>query len=164
MDNVILSAIISASVALLIAIINHFLVTPYREKQIRRREQISTFYGPMYGIVSARLGVANDLPIGQKQLNLGTIKDKGFTEREYMESFLLNNAGYATNQLLEYGLLYVANINKYDELLIYNFITTLVKDYNYLKKKTHMEYNKEELNTGIPECVKHLREVYPKDF
>ncbi|MFB7120698.1 hypothetical protein ACWOMK_25705 [Bacillus thuringiensis] len=41
----------------------------------------------------------------------------------------------------------------------FKLVTTIVKEYNQLKKELKMEYNEDELKIGIPEIIKEFREI-----
>ncbi|MGR9632823.1 hypothetical protein ACU82A_00790 [Bacillus cereus] len=40
-----------------------------------------------------------------------------------------------------------------------NLVELTVKDYNQLRRELGMEYNEDELNTGIPDVIKEFREI-----
>lgn len=165
MDYTILSAIISASVALFISILNFFVITPIRENKERVRKQVNELYAPLYGIVCARLIIIKGKgSIHGGKLMLGSLEGVDYTERSYMEKYLLDNSGYASDKLMSAGLNYLSDVVRYNERHTYDFITTLVKEYNAKKKKLKLDYNINELETGIPECVKELRVSYKDKF
>ncbi|WP_117161456.1 hypothetical protein [Paraliobacillus sp. X-1268] len=157
MDFKIISILISASVALFIAVLNHFVVTPVKESRNRKREQLKTLYAPMYSLICIRISLVKEFSLSSKKLLLGSV-DKEYQSREYMETFFLNHSGYSSNELIDAWVNYAAQFADYEKENTENFVVTLVKEYNLLKKKLGLPYDKDELKTGIPECIKEYRE------
>ena len=151
--------IISASVAILVAILNHFVITPYKEKKKRKREQLKNLYAPLYGIINVRTKLVIDLSMRKKKLMLGNIDDTHYQTREFMETFILNNAGYSSNELLDVWIEYCVQFGNYEKEKTEQLVMTVVIEYNQLKKDLNLPYNKEELITGIPESIKEYREL-----
>jgi hypothetical protein len=158
MDIKLLSVLISGSVALFIAVLNHFIITPYRESNNRKREQLKNLYAPLYGIINVRTKLVIDISLKSKKLMLGNDADTKYQTREYMENFILDNAGYASNELLDAWIEYSSQLVGFNKEKTERLVITTVKEYNLLKKKLHLPYNKDELRTGIPESIKEYRE------
>jgi hypothetical protein len=157
-DIKLLSVLISASVALLIAVLNHFIITPYKENQSRKREQLKNLYAPLYGIINVRTKLVIEDSMKAKKLMLGNVAGSTYQTREYMEKFILDKAGYASDELLEIWINYTSGIVGYNKVSTERLVITVVKEYNQLKRKLNLTYNKEELKTGIPESIKEYRE------
>ncbi|CAH0120428.1 hypothetical protein PAE9249_02947 [Paenibacillus sp. CECT 9249] len=156
MDIRILSVIISATVAILIAVSNHFLVEPFKEKRKWKKQQLSNLYSPLYALISARIYLVKDLCIQRKKIMLGSVDPSLILSKDYTHEFILKNAGYGSKVFIEAWSNYVGSFLPKNEVTL-EFVTTLVKDYNKLKKELGQEYNVEELKTGIPEVIKELR-------
>jgi hypothetical protein len=159
MDIRLVSVLISATVAVLIAVLNHFIITPYKEKRSRKREQLKNLYAPLYGIINVRTKLVIEQSMRAKKLMLGNVGDIEYQSREYMEKFFLDKAGYSSNELLEAWIEYSSQIVGYKKETTEQLVITIVKEYNQLKKELNMPYNENELRTGIPESIKEYRDV-----
>ncbi|MGD7021946.1 hypothetical protein ACQCVK_05100 [Rossellomorea vietnamensis] len=159
MDIRLLSVIISASVAILIAVLNHFIITPYKENRSRKREQLKNLYAPLYGIINVRTKLVIGFSMRKKKLMLGNVDDKTYQTEEYMEQFILERAGYASHKLLDVWIEYTSQFGDYDKETTERFVVTIVREYNQLKKDLNLPYNPEELRTGIPESIKEYRKL-----
>ncbi|MYL34972.1 hypothetical protein GLW05_15415 [Pontibacillus yanchengensis] len=154
-----LTAIISALVAVFIAVLNHFIVTPYKEAKERKRNRLKSLYAPLYGLINVRTYIIKEFIISKKKLMLGGVDTAEYYSKEYMETFILENSGYASNKLLNAWIEYVTqDIGDYEEERTKNLVITTVKEYNQLKKDLKYPYNQKELETGIPECIKEVRD------
>lgn len=151
------SVIISASVAILIAIANHFIVEPYKEGRKWKKQQLSNLYAPLYALVLARMNLVRELIIRKKKLMLGSVEPSVLLSKDYMHEFIMKNAGYGSKEFLESWSKYIS-IFPPSEAVTDDFIETLVRDYNRLKKELGQDFNQRELGTGIPEIVKELRD------
>ncbi|WP_335871951.1 hypothetical protein [Bacillus sp. 2205SS5-2] len=158
MDIRIVSVLISASVALFIAVLNHFIITPYKESRNRKREQLKNLYAPLYGIINVRIKMVKEFSLRSKKLMLGSTEGIEYQSRENMEKFILEKAGYASNELLDAWIEYSSQLTGIEAENTERLVITVVKEYNQLKKKLNLPYNAEELRTGIPESIKEYRD------
>ncbi len=106
MDIRILSVIISASVAIFITVFNHFIYTPIKEKCNRKREQLKTFYAPLYGLVIARIYLIKPEIVKRGKIMLGGLSDSSWLNNEYMDKFIVEKTGYASYALIEEWMKY----------------------------------------------------------
>jgi hypothetical protein len=174
-------------VTLLTFLILHFFIDPRKEKKKWREDRFKNLYAPLYTIIISRLGAAgllNEVREG-KEFYLGSGGEKGHIDNDYMIEFTLKNSAYASKDLLnaihDYtyfitstrSIITSVSSNKErtkkeaDDLkeasrkrVLYTkrLVTILVKEYNQLKKELNMNYDQEELETGIPEFLKDLFE------
>ncbi|WP_406944500.1 hypothetical protein ACJA3J_15110 [Halobacillus sp. SY10] len=160
MDYKLLSIIISASVAIFIAVLNHFIITPIKDKRNRQREQLKNLYAPLYNLLSYNILILKDASIRQKEILLGYVQsDKNnYKSKDYLEEFMLQRAGYCSDELMEVWTKFTTYNISPENGISSRLVKTVVKEYNKIKKELNMGYNKEELSTGIPECIKELRE------
>jgi hypothetical protein len=159
MDIKLVSVFISASVALFIAVLNHFIITPYKERRNRKREQLKNLYAPLYGIINVRSKLVIELSMKSKKLMLGNADNMEYQSREHMEKFILDKAGYASNELLDAWIEYSSQLVGFKKETTERLVFTVVKEYNQLKKDLNLPYNEEELRSGIPESIKEYREI-----
>lgn len=153
----VISAIISAVVAILIAVANHFIIEPWKEKKRWKKQQLANFYAPLYGLVLARINLVKSRCLAAKKIMLGSIKEKDFLNDEYLNKFVLLNAGYASNQLLELWVKYCGSFPRPSDEIKHDFVATLIKEYNSLKKDLKLDHDPDELETGIPDIIKSIR-------
>lgn len=95
------SAIISAFVALFVAVLNHFNVTPIKERHNRKRGQLKNLYAPLYTLICIRLQINELDSLESDKLSLNSLSTKEFTKEEFMEKFLFEKSGYCSNSLME---------------------------------------------------------------
>lgn len=150
------AAFISAGVALFIAILNHFIVTPCKEKRARKRSRLNNLYAPLYSLVSTRLDlVKSDIVINGLYM-LGTKDGSKYLNKEYTEMYFLERSGYASDELIEAWIAYSGSLLPNQDKTK-KFIFQIVKEYNQLKKELRMNYNPRELETGVPEVLKGVK-------
>ncbi|RTR36247.1 hypothetical protein EKG37_01435 [Robertmurraya yapensis] len=155
MDIRIISAVISAGVALLIAVLNHFVITPIKEKKASKREKLKKLYAPLYSLVIARINISKAQSVIQKKIMLGTAKPSVWLNSDFMNNLFLEQSGYASDQLIEEWVKYSGSMKSLTtEAGARPFVVQLVKDYNKLKKDLKLAYSKDELETGIPDILK----------
>ncbi|MGG4155872.1 hypothetical protein [Bacillus muralis] len=157
MDIKLWSVFISAAVALITFLIVHFFIDPMKEKKRRKMEQYKNFYAPLYTIIITRLNIVKDFSIKNKRMALGHTDKKPHLQPDFMEEFIIKNSGYASENLIDAFKDYASKVGAIDKEVSETFTKTVVKDYNKLKKELRMNYNKEELKTGIPEVLKEFR-------
>lgn len=159
MDIRMLAAIISAVVAIVIAVVNHFIVEPMKAKKQWKKQQLSNFYAPAYGLAVAKVNLVRDYCLDKKVIGLGATEDTlGVLKKDYFAEFIVKNSGYASQEFLEVWIGYIGKFPSATSKESTGVVITLVKDYNRLRKELGYEYNKEELESGIPEVIKELRE------
>ncbi|MBH0156001.1 hypothetical protein IHV10_06440 [Fictibacillus sp. 5RED26] len=157
MDIKLISGLVSATVALLIAILNHFIITPIKENRERKRQQLKNLYAPLYSLLNTRINMVKDMSIKYNRIMLGTRTDVKYFNKEYMEIFLLENTGYASDELISVWIRYSSSLT-IDEKETIEFVQTVVKEFNQLKKDLGLSFNQQELITGIPEVIKEFRD------
>lgn len=157
MDIRIWSVFVSATIALITFLILHFFIDPMKEKKKRKMEQYKNFYAPLYTIVITRLNSAKDFSLKHNRMALGHTDKKPHLQPNFMEEFIIKNCGYASENLIDAFKDYATSIGAIEKDISETFTMTVVKDYNKLKKELKMNYNKEELETGIPEVLKEFR-------
>ncbi|MEK4977190.1 hypothetical protein [Bacillus sp. FSL K6-6540] len=150
------SVIISATVAIIIAVGNHFLVEPYKEKRRWKKQQLSNLYAPLYALMSAKMNLIKDQIISKNKLMIGSVEPSPLLSRDYMNEFIMKNAGYGSMEFLEMWGKYISSLKPDDETTS-NLVKSILCDYNNLKKELGQEFNQVEIDTGIPEIVKELR-------
>lgn len=155
MDIRIVSVIISATVAILIAILNHFIITPIKDRRNRKREQLKNFYAPFYGLVTARINSIKPYIVTQGRIMLGGKSDSSWLNSEYMDKLFIEKAGYASNDLIEAWVNYSSVLQGTQNAT--PFVNQLVKEYNQIKKDLKLPYDKTELKTGIPKILKDVK-------
>lgn len=161
-DTPILSAIISATIALFVAVLNHFIVTPIKEKKERKRDQLTILYAPLYSLICLRLSIPKEHSLSRRKLMLGDIGDIEYQKREYMEKLIMDRSGYCFNDLMEAWVNYASQLGDFDKKNTEELVVSVVKGYNQLRKELKLPYDKEELNTGIPGVIKEYREFMNK--
>ncbi|AXR16974.1 MULTISPECIES: hypothetical protein [unclassified Bacillus (in: firmicutes)] len=178
---------IPAIVAILTFVVLHFIIDPWKAKKKWKEERFKNLYAPLYTIIISRLGAAGLLNAVSKgkRIYFGSAGEEGKINNDYMIEFTLKNSAYASNDLLNaihdytYFISSTRSIIKSvsdkeertqreaDDLkeasrkreeYTKRLVITFVKEYNQLKKDLDMDYNKVELETGIPEFLKDLFE------
>ncbi|WP_226087468.1 hypothetical protein [Mesobacillus sp. S13] len=162
MDVKLISVLISGSVALFIAVLNHFIITPYKERKNRKREQLKHLYAPLYGIINVRVKLVIEMSMRAKKLMLGNVDNKEYQSGVFMEKFIIEKSGYCSDELLEAWIEYSSQFGEFKKETTERLVVAVVKEYNQLKKDLNLPYNKEELKTGIPESIKQYREILIK--
>jgi hypothetical protein len=157
MDIKIWSVFVSAAVALITFLIVHFFIEPMKEKKRRKLEQYKIFYASLYTIVITRASIAKDFSIKHNRMALGHTDKKPHLQPDFMEEFIIKNSGYASENLIDAFKDYASSVGVIEKDISERFTKTVVKDYNKLKKELKMNYNKAELQTGIPEVLKEFR-------
>jgi hypothetical protein len=155
-----LPAIISAGISVLVFIILHFIIEPHRQRKLMLKERLAKLYAPVYGLLIARLKLGKTVFPNQQRMTLGGMKEHSFLTKETLEELVYNNLSYADLELIETWSEYAGSVHGVNLDISDKFISSVVKEYNLLRKKLKLPYNREELKTGIPESHKHLR----KDF
>ncbi|WP_163581125.1 hypothetical protein [Gracilibacillus saliphilus] len=163
MDIRIWSVIISAGVALFIAVLNHFIVTPWKERRRRLREQYSNLYAPAYALICASIKIAKRKSLLHKSLSLGSKSLNGYQSLSNMEQFIHERSGYANDNLINAWVNYSSQLEEPKKEYTEDLVISIVKGYNQLKKQLGMKHDKEELKTGIPDCIKEYREFMDND-
>ncbi|MEI2396133.1 hypothetical protein [Paenibacillus phytohabitans] len=149
-----MSAMISAAVAVLIFFILHFIVDPYKEKRKLTQERLQKLYSPLYALILARGRVYKDTmrTTSKDKLSLGSIKDHPFITREFMDKLIFENMAYASVELMDSWSSYVSRGSAPLEItVIENLIKISVRDFHKLRKELRLDYDKTELETGIPQ-------------
>ncbi|MEI4622144.1 hypothetical protein KFD70_19130 [Bacillus pfraonensis] len=158
-DIKILSAFISVIVSVLTFLIIHLYIEPRKVKRNFKMEQYKNLYAPVYAMILSRLNMAKETGwVGNGSLTLGQRSSQDHLDRKAMEKLILTNSGYASIELINIFKDYTTSLKVPSEVT-FNLVTTIVKEYNQLKKELKMEYNEAELKTGIPEIIKEFREV-----
>ncbi|MDZ4443485.1 hypothetical protein ORM30_23980 [Bacillus cereus] len=158
-DVKILSAFISVIVSVLTFLLIHLYIEPRKVKRNFIMEQYKNLYAPIYTMVLARLNIAKEVGwIGEGKFTLGHRDSQDHLDRKAMEKLILNNSGYASIELINIFKDYTTSY-KVPREVTFDLVTTIVKEYNQLKKELKMEYNEDELKTGIPEIIKEFREI-----
>lgn len=143
-------------VAILITMIIHFRIEPRKAEKKKKQQELLNLYGPLYVLVSSRINLVRNKCLEQKRILLGSDPDKKHLLRRNMERYMLKNAGYGSVKLMDAFVEYVSS-DRPDEEVTNEFVFTLVKEFNSLKKELDLPYNEEELKTGIPDVIKELR-------
>ncbi|MGN7196514.1 hypothetical protein ACTHS9_20790 [Bacillus mycoides] len=158
-DIKILSAFISVIVSVLTFLIIHLYIEPRKVKRNFKMEQYKNLYAPVYAMILSRLNMAKETGwVGNGSITLGQRSSQDHLDRKAMEKLILSNSGYASIELINIFKDYTASLKVPSEVTL-NLVTTIVKEYNQLKKELKMEYNEGELKTGIPEIIKEFREI-----
>lgn len=158
-DIKILSAFISVIVSVLTFLIIHLYIEPRKVKRNFKMEQYKNLYAPVYAMILSRLNMAKETGwVGNGSITLGQRSSQDHLDRKAMEKLILSNSGYASIELINIFKDYTASLKVPSEVT-FNLVTTIVKEYNQLKKELKMEYNEGELKTGIPEIIKEFREI-----
>lgn len=155
MDIRLLSVIISASVAIFIAVLNHFIITPIKEKRSRKRERLKNLYAPLYGLVTARINLIKPQIETRKRIMLGSLGDSAWLNSEYMDKLFIEKAGYASNDLIEAWVNY-SSVLPGTQKNASPFVIQLVKEFNQLKKDLNLPFDYKELKTGIPKILQDV--------
>lgn len=158
-DTAILSTIISASVAIFIAVLNHFIITPIREKKARKSEQLKVLYAPLYSLICLRISIAKDISLSNRKLMLGDIGDNEYQKKEHMEKMIMDRSGYCFNDLMDAWVNYASQFGSFKKEYTEQLVVSVVKGYNQLRKELKLPYDKDEFNTGIPEVIKEYRDL-----
>lgn len=146
---------ISAIVSLLTFIFLHFVIEPRKRKRLRLEESYKNFYAPLYSIVVQRVGVAKSMQGKKDKLQLGRIlenkKPIEFLEDDYMFKFIIDNSSFASVDILDEFFQYASLRFKLgSERKSENFIKILTKEHANLRKSLGLDYDEQELKTGIP--------------
>lgn len=150
-----LSAGISAVIAVLTFLILHFFIEPYKEKKRRKFERLHNLYSPLYALILARAHLYDSFTIPKKSVvMLGSIKDHEFLTKEFTDKLMFDNSSYASTELLDAWGKYVSSIGITPNDVVERFVKIAVKDYNELKKQLRMEYDREEYETGLPKIFR----------
>lgn len=155
MDIRIISAFISAGVALLSFIVLQFFIEPWKQRRKLLEDRHNKLYAPLYGIVIAR-GKLGHFDKNQSVIRLAQT-DEHFLNRETMEKLVYDNAGYASLELMTAWAKYTSAIGHFSSELTIEFVSIVLKDYHTIRKQLRIPYNKEELRTGIPDEYEYLR-------
>lgn len=157
MDIKLVSVIISASVAILIAVANHFIIEPIKERRRWKKQQLTNLYAPAYALLCAKISPIVDLCLRKERIIIGHSDLYSFLDKDGLHELILKNAGYGTMEFLDAWTEYIGSFPKPNEDTVHKFVTILVKDFNQFKKDLKQKYNEVELETGIPEVIKGLR-------
>lgn len=152
MDIRIISALISAVVAFLILIISNFIIEPKKQRKQQKKEKLKNFYAPLYTLIILRMQIVEEIIVRDSRLTLGSISSNETTSKEYLQKFFLENSGYASDKLIVYWVEY--NVQPITKEKTTNFITTIIKEYNKLKKDLKLDYDHNELETGLPSFLR----------
>ncbi|MBU5219422.1 hypothetical protein KQI67_22390 [Bacillus albus] len=158
-DIKIISAFISVIVSVLTFLIIHLYIEPKKAKRHFKMERLKNLYAPLYTIVVSRINFVRELGVAQNRILLGNSPNKKYLNREYMEKFILDNSGYASDELIKAFVDYTSSEGSISHEVTVNLVTVIVKEYNKLKKELNIEYDDAELNTGIPNVIKEFREI-----
>ncbi|MCA1319772.1 hypothetical protein LC085_07580 [Bacillus tianshenii] len=151
-DIRVVTGIISALVAILISVINHFIVEPIKRKRQRKRDQLHNLYAPLYSLFNYRMEISITHIAQTQSIKLGGIKGDEISSKEYLTRLFMEKAGYASESLIDHLTEYCGNINITPGMTD-RLVRTTVKEYNQLKKDLKIPYNLAELETGFPELL-----------
>ena len=152
-DIRILAVIISALVSISIVLLKEFVFDGLKHRKEDKNERLKNFYAPFYSILLHRLHFG----VTTGSLTLGSGSNHKFTAEEYMDDFIVKNAGYASEELLAAWIIR-SNAFPPSPQMSRDLISIAVKEYNDLKKQLKLEYSTEELKTGVPDMFKEFRE------
>ncbi|EFU42931.1 hypothetical protein PVOR_05750 [Paenibacillus vortex V453] len=156
-DMRLISAIISAVIAITIAVANHFIIEPIKEWRRWKKQQLANLYYPVYSLVVARLISTKKVSIDKESFFWGSTDTFKIMDKDTLHELILKNSGYASMELLEAWSEYIGAFPTPDAKLTSQFISVLTKDFNQLKKEIGHKFNQAELETGIPDVIKDLR-------
>lgn len=153
-----------AMVALATFLLLHLIIEPRKEKKKKRKEKFKELYAPLYMMINARL--YSCVMFGRQ---IGRIDElyfesagtqHGFIDDDYMIEFILKNSSHASVDLLNRLEQYISNASEgaEDAEELKKLVVTVVKEYQQLRKELKIDYNKEELKTGIPDKVRLVGE------
>ncbi|ALL23636.1 hypothetical protein BTXL6_20280 [Bacillus thuringiensis] len=153
-----------ALVALGTFLLLHLFIDPKKEKKKKKKEKLKELYAPLYMMINAQLSTC--VMIGRQRGSIGKLyfdsagKQPGFIDEDYMIEFILKNSSHASMDLMHRLEKYISNTTEgtYDHEEINSLVVTVVKEYQQLRKELKMDYNKEELETGIPDKVRLVGE------
>ncbi|WP_144424650.1 hypothetical protein [Paenibacillus xylanivorans] len=150
-----LSAGVSALIAVTTFLILHFFIEPYKEKKRRKFDRLHILYSPLYALIVARAYLFETFNVPSKSpVVLGSIKDHEFLTKEFTDKLMFDKSAYASTELLDAWGKYVSSIVKTPDEVVERFVKVAVKDYNELKKELGMDYDKEEYKTGLPKNIR----------
>ncbi len=158
-DIKILSAFISVIVSVLTFLIIHLYIEPRKAKRNLKMEQYKNLYAPLYTMIISSVNIVKEESIRAGYIKLGHTSERTYLRPQDIEQFILKNAGYASVELIEATKELVSSFGGIKKGVSQNLVELTVKDYNQLRRELGMEYNKDELNTGIPDTIKEFREI-----
>ncbi|MDF9558753.1 hypothetical protein P5757_26535 [Bacillus tropicus] len=153
-----------AIVALVTFMLLHLFIEPRKEKKKKRKDKFKELYAPLYMMINARLYecVMHGRQLGRiNQMYFGSAgTNQGFIDDDYMIEFILKNSSHASVDLLNRLEQYISNASEgaEDAEELKKLVVTVVKEYQQLRKELKIDYNKEELKTGIPDKVTRVGE------
>ncbi|MCR1833147.1 hypothetical protein NSA56_01885 [Oceanobacillus caeni] len=159
MNTALLSTIISASVAIFIAVLNHFIITPIKERKKRKEDQLKVLYSPLYSLICLRATIGKNISLTHGKLALGSLGHIEYQKQEYMEQMIMDRSGYCLDDLMDAWVNYSSKLPPYKAEYAEALVIAVVKGYNKLRKELRMAYNREELETGIPEVIEEYRTI-----
>ncbi|MEZ2366387.1 MULTISPECIES: hypothetical protein [Bacillus] len=142
----------------------HYFIEPRKEKKRKKSEKFKNFYAPLYMMINARLSfVIFRAKHDDSNLENVYFNDAGspaFINNNYVIKFIIENSAYASIELLNELELYIRDVTEMDDSSEKNkrLIGIIVKEYQQLRKELKMEYDKNELKTGIPKEIQSLRD------
>ncbi|ANV73995.1 TPA: hypothetical protein ACGX4N_000683 [Bacillus cereus] len=145
----------------------HYVIEPRKEKKRKKSEKFKNFYAPLYMMINARLSLirTHGKRNGAKELYFSDAGSPPFINDNYMFEFVLENSSYASVKLLSKLDAYIRSCTESgggDHEEIEELIKIVVKEYQQLRKELKLEYNKSELETGIPESIQILRNLHKR--
>lgn len=145
--NSLFPAIITGAVAIIIFALNHiitFLTNRNSKKKSKLENKLKGLYSPLY--LQVRVLAVNDFRNSIEKIFIDS-QIPGFSLNE-INKLLTDNAVYASNDLIEQWIELVLHFGL--DGTGHNFAVTVVKEYNEMRKKLGLEYDKIELATGYP--------------
>ena len=143
----------------------HFVIEPIKERKRKRKEKFKELYSPLYMIINARLSLVKTQGRrnGAIELSFSDAGSPPFINDNYMIEFTLENSSYASVKLLNELDTYIQSSTELsggNHESIEELIKTVVKEYQQLRKELKLEYDKNELKTGIPTAIRHIRGMH----
>lgn len=158
-------AIFVQGVVVALFVVLHFIVEPRKEKIKWKREQLTKFYAPLYATLNAQgdFWIRLQEMSGQERPDKLIFATRGdgpnYQDRDHLENFIYEHSGYANLDLLAAWTRHVSApdrcVSDADEKA---FCKAIVAGYNQLRKELGLDYNEQELTTGIPEIYSYLRD------
>ncbi|WP_408893488.1 hypothetical protein [Paenibacillus taichungensis] len=150
-----ITAGLSAVIALGTFLGLHFLVEPRKEKRKHRFDRLHNLYSPLYALILARgYYVEGERSPEGGNVVLGTDPNHSFLSKDYTDNLMFEKSAYASNKLLDAWGKYVSSIGNVPDKVVENFVKSVVRDYNQIRKDLRLDYDKEELRTGLPKLFR----------
>lgn len=158
-DVKILSAFISVIVSVLTFLLIHLYIEPKKAKRNFKTEQYKNLYAPLYSMIISSVNIVKEESVRDRCIYLGYTSERTYLSTQNIEQFIFKNAGFASIELIEATKDLASTFDEIKKGVEQKLVEVTVKDYNQLRYELGMEYNKAELDTGIPDVIKEFREV-----